>query len=591
MKSGLRRITARLAATTLVGVVAVSGATAAQAWTLGTQLGTATVTPANGGDIDTPTINTPAGCSDPAATNSQLVLYGSGFPSDGYNVSANNPNTILPSGPGGNGYAVATIDSLQNIANAQMPPAVYTGTYTIAFVCKHSFGTADYGDYIATLNFTDPHHYTTGAVAVATTTALTVSPAGSATAGAPVTLTAAVTPAGATGSVQFFDGATSLGTATVAANQAHVTISTLLAGAHSFTAAFTPTAPAGATASTSAAVSYIIAIAAPVISDPSALILSVGTVITCPGGQKLAIPAAQLNNAIYCKAGGAFLLVAKGAAPHALIAPSLSGTGKVGSKLTFKPGLWTPNYSSRTLVWKRDGKVIAQQTAATYVVEKTDKGHKISVTMTAHLAGHLDGTATTPAVGAKALSGTDSTVLSLSTLAKPDSTIGDATPIGIPVGTAIGCFKADFTGATTVTSGWLLDGKPYAAPAVTIIGDKLVGKTLTCRTTATNSGGSTISDAVVKVGPGAKLAAYVKPRIVGVNKVGKKLSAVVGKWYPVYAKAAFVWLRNGVAIKGATKPTYVVTKADKAHKIAVRVTVTRTGWGTGTSTSSAVSIG
>jgi hypothetical protein len=591
MNSGMRRITARLAATTLVGVVALTGATAAQAWTLGTQLGTATVDPVNGTDGDTPTIDTPAKCAATEATNSQLVMYGPGFPSDGYNVSANNSNAILPDNPAG-GYGVSLIDNLGNIALAQTPPVVYAGTYTIAFVCKHSFGQNDYGDYVATLTFTDPHHYTSGAP-VATTTTLTASPAGSTTAGSPVTLTAGVTPAGATGSVQFLDGTASLGTAAVAGSQAHLTTSALAVGAHSLKAVFTPTAPAGATPSTAAAISYTVApavVPTPVLSDPSALIVTVGTVITCPGGQRLAVPASQLNNAIYCTGGGAFLLVAKGAAPHALIAPSLSGTGKVGSKLTLKPGLWTPNFSSRTLVWKRDGKVIAKQTAATYVVKKTDKGHKISVTMTAHLAGHLDGTASTPAVSAKALSGTDSAVLSLSTLAKLDGTAGDTTPIGIPVGTAIGCFKADFTGATTVTSGWLVNGAPYAAQAAMVIADKLVGKTLTCRTTATNSGGSTISDAVVKVGPGAKLAAYVKPRIVGIAKVGKKLSAVVGKWNPGYTKAAFAWLRDGKVIKGATKATYVASKTDKKHKIAVRITVTRTGWGTGTSTSTAVSI-
>lgn len=593
MKSGLRRITARLAATTLVGVVAVSGATAAQAWTLGTQLGTATVSPVNGGDIDTPTIDTPGPCSDPAATNSQLVMYGAGFPSDGLNVSANNSNAILPHNAAG-GYVVGLQDSLQNFASAQMPPVIFTGQYTIALVCKHSFGQTDYGDYVATLTFTDPHHYTSGApVAVPTTTTLTASPATGAVVGATVSLTAAVTPAGAAGSVQFRDGATVLGTSAVSGTSATLATAALAAGSHSLTAVFTPTAPAGATPSTSAALSYTVTVPAPapVISDPSALIVPVGTVVTCPGGQKLVVPASQLNNAIYCTAGGPYLLVAKGDAPRALIAPSLSGTGKVGSKLTLKPGVWTPNYTSRTLVWKRDGKVIAKQTAATYVVKKTDKGHKISVTMTAHLAGHLDGTASTPAVGAKAFSGTGSTTLSLSTLAKLDGTPGDTTPIGLPVGTEVACFKADFTGAATVTSSWLVDGAPYPAQAAMVIADKLVGKTLTCRTTATNAAGTTISDAVVKVGVGAKFAAYVKPRITGTAKVGKKLTAFVGKWYPVYAKATYVWLRNGKPIRGATKATYLLTKADKKQKIAVKVTATRTGWGTGVAMSPVVSVG
>ena len=71
MNSAMRRIAAQLAATTLVGVVAVSGSTAARAWTLGTQVGTATFSPASGTDGDTPTINTSGG-------NGSGTGYGSG---------------------------------------------------------------------------------------------------------------------------------------------------------------------------------------------------------------------------------------------------------------------------------------------------------------------------------------------------------------------------------------------------------------------------------------------------------------------------------------------------------------------------------
>jgi hypothetical protein len=114
---------------------------------------------------------------------------------------------------------------------------------------------------------------------------------------------------------------------------------------------------------------------------------------------------------------------------------------------------------------------------------------------------------------------------------------------------------------------------------------------LTCRTTGTNAGGTTTSDAVINVVPGARLLSYLKPHIAGVAKVGKKLSAVAGKWFPVYTKATFVWLRDGKVIKGATKSTYVAKATDKKHKIAVRVTASRLGWGTGTATSAPMSIG
>jgi uncharacterized protein (TIGR02453 family) len=66
--------------------------------------------------------------------------------------------------------------------------------------------------------------------------------------GAPVPLTASVSPAAATGSVQFFKGATALGSAPLASGQAQLTISNLPAGADSLTAIYSgDSANAGST--------------------------------------------------------------------------------------------------------------------------------------------------------------------------------------------------------------------------------------------------------------------------------------------------------------------------------------------------------
>jgi|GEM_PF-663722 len=56
--------------------------------------------------------------------------------------------------------------------------------------------------------------------------------------GQPVTLTATVSPASATGTVEFFDGASSLGSAAVAAGSASIITSALMAGSHSITAQY-----------------------------------------------------------------------------------------------------------------------------------------------------------------------------------------------------------------------------------------------------------------------------------------------------------------------------------------------------------------
>jgi uncharacterized membrane protein len=103
---------------------------------------------------------------------------------------------------------------------------------------------------------------------VATSVAL-ASSANPSTFGQSVTFTATVSPASATGTVQFLDGATSLGTATVSSGSTALAISTLAAGAHSITAVY-----GGATnyaTSTSAAVAQTVNKAATSVTLVSSL--------------------------------------------------------------------------------------------------------------------------------------------------------------------------------------------------------------------------------------------------------------------------------------------------------------------------------
>jgi len=93
---------------------------------------------------------------------------------------------------------------------------------------------------------------------VLTQTLLTVDPAGTAAAGAPVTLTASVTPADVAGTVTFLDDGAPIGEPVATTDgRAEITSSDLPAGSRDFTARFTPTAD-GYVASTSEPVSYTI---------------------------------------------------------------------------------------------------------------------------------------------------------------------------------------------------------------------------------------------------------------------------------------------------------------------------------------------
>ncbi|HEY9323904.1 MAG TPA: hypothetical protein VIP50_03150, partial [Agromyces sp.] len=62
--------------------------------------------------------------------------------------------------------------------------------------------------------------------------------------------------------------------------------------------------------------------------------------------------------------------------------PTITGTAKVGSTLTAKPGTWAPATVSLKYQWLRNGKSISGATKSTYKLASADKGKKISVKVT-----------------------------------------------------------------------------------------------------------------------------------------------------------------------------------------------------------------
>ena len=69
------------------------------------------------------------------------------------------------------------------------------------------------------------------------------------------------------------------------------------------------------------------------------------------------------------------------------------------------------------------------------------------------------------------------------------------------------------------------------------------------------------------------------PRISGTTRRGRTLTASYGSWSTgtTFTKQ---WLRDGVAIPGATKKTYVLTRADVGHKISIRLVASKAGYRT-----------
>lgn len=84
--------------------------------------------------------------------------------------------------------------------------------------------------------------------------------------------------------------------------------------------------------------------------------------------------------------------------------------------------------------------------------------------------------------------------------------------------------------------------------------------------------------------PAAAKAFAVKKKPVvhgakrGVATVGKKLKAYRGTWSAKPSSFTYQWLRDGKAIKKATKSTYTVVKKDRGHRISVKITLKKSGY-------------
>lgn len=68
-------------------------------------------------------------------------------------------------------------------------------------------------------------------------------------------------------------------------------------------------------------------------------------------------------------------------------APTLTGTPRLGQKLSCSTGAWSNNPTGYSYAWLRDGTPIAGQSASTYVVQNADQGHSISCQVTASNRG------------------------------------------------------------------------------------------------------------------------------------------------------------------------------------------------------------
>ncbi|MGW3659882.1 hypothetical protein ACWD6R_31445 [Streptomyces sp. NPDC005151] len=259
--------------------------------------------------------------------------------------------------------------------------------------------------------------------------------------------------------------------------------------------------------------------------------------------------------------------------------PAITGTARVGDRLTASTGTWTPVPASYTYQWNADGKAVSGATVSTYTVPATLLGKRLTVTVTAHRADTPDVTATSATVTA-----TQGVAPRATTAPK----ITGTAKVGAKLTAANGGWTP---AATSYAYQWKADGKAikgatastYTVPA-TLLGKK-VTVTVTARRIGHANGSATT--APVKIAAGSAPKATKAPTISGTAKVGRTLKAAHGTWTPAPTSYAYQWYANGKAITGATKSSLTLKSAQRGKKITVKVTARRTGHTSGSATSKA----
>lgn len=135
-----------------------------------------------------------------------------------------------------------------------------------------------------------------------------------------------------------------------------------------------------------------------------------GDTLLQEGSSFLTVPASAVGKPVILKVTGrrpGYSPRTVESAPTAVVAPGvltvgnprISGTAKVGSTLFASPGAWAPSGVKVSYRWKVGNKAVTGARGArdTFVVPRTAKGKRITVTVTGTLAGYTTAKRTSPA--------------------------------------------------------------------------------------------------------------------------------------------------------------------------------------------------
>lgn len=161
--------------------------------------------------------------------------------------------------------------------------------------------------------------------------------------------------------------------------------------------------------------------------------------------------------------------------------PTISGTPRIGVKLTAKPGKWTSG-TSFSYQWLVSGKAIKGATKSTFVPRKSDKGKQLTVKVTGTKTGYAKASAT---------SKKSSKVRPLLSLKKATPKISGTAKVGGKLTAKPGTW----TSGAKLSYQWLVAGKAVAGATARTFTPRAAdkGRTITVKVTGKKAGYKTAS--------------------------------------------------------------------------------------------------
>lgn len=254
----------------------------------------------------------------------------------------------------------------------------------------------------------------------------------------------------------------------------------------------------------------------------------------------------------------------------------VNGNLLVGLTATAFTGTWSPapNFAFQ---WNLDGQPVAGATSENWQLPVSALGKGLTVTVTGSLEGRttVATTSSPPTVvapgpmisGQPLVSGRP--VVGQTLVAAP----GQWQPTGIDFSYAWLRDGATIADATSTTY------KLTAADAGTKVSVRVIGTKTGYSSTGNVSAGTLVLRA---------LTSTPTPTVSGTVRVGSVLTATSGTWAPSPVTLGYSWMRNGVAIAGATAATYTLVAADAGASLTVGVSGSKAGYATVATTSAAL---